>query len=201
MKSKNQKITIYFVLFSLILVVGIAYAILQANLQINGTTKIASNTWDVHFKANTITPTVGSVTIDTTNNEQAATIDNASQVSYIVKLALPGDFYEFTVDVENTGSIDAMLDSISSKIKIGSGEEVEIIPTGQNRNLPAYLDYSVAYSDGTAIAAKQELLGNGGIETVKVRVEFKTDIEANELPQTDQTKQRVLLPVYGRDGP
>ena len=186
MKNRKQK-NIYLILFSLVLIVGVAYAILQANLQINGTTKIGANTWDVHFKANTITPTTGSVTIDTTNNEQAATIDNASQVSYVVKLAQPGDFYEFTVDVENTGSIDAMLDSISSKIKIGSGEEVEIIPTGQNRNIPSYLDYSVAYSDGTAIAAKQELLGNGGIETIKVRVEFKTDIEANDLPQTDQT--------------
>ena len=40
--------TTYFILFSLLLI-GVVYAILQANLQINGTAKIKDNTWDIHF--------------------------------------------------------------------------------------------------------------------------------------------------------
>ena len=44
MNKKNQKITSYFIILSL-LVIGVVYAILQANLQINGTAKISQNTW------------------------------------------------------------------------------------------------------------------------------------------------------------
>ena len=173
LREKNEKYKMIILILFLVIGIGIGYATLGANLKINGVANIPSSTWNVHFKSGSITPTTGSVAIDTTQGEQAATIDNSTQVSYAVKLALPGDFYEFTVQVENTGSIDAMIDSVSSKL--GTTE----ITTG---TLPTYINYSVAYSDGTPIAAKQILAASGGTETIKVRIEFKTDIEANQLP-------------------
>ncbi len=99
---------------------------------------------------------------------------------------MPGDFYEFTVDVENTGSIDAMLESVSSKL--GNTE----ITTG---TLPTYLEYSVAYSNGTPITAKQQL-NSGDTETIKVRLAFKTDIEVTDLPGTAQTLNLNLQMSY-----
>ena len=48
MRRNKNRITTYFILFSLLLI-GVIYAILQANLQINGTAKIQANTWDIHF--------------------------------------------------------------------------------------------------------------------------------------------------------
>ena len=74
-------------------------------LRINGVASISSSTWNI-FKTGCITLTNGSVTIDMSNNEQSATIDNAAQVSYAVTLTLPRDFYEFNIDIENTCSID-----------------------------------------------------------------------------------------------
>ncbi len=156
-------------------IMGIGYALLGANLKINGVAEIPASSWNVRFKAGSINVTNGSVTVDTTNNEKAATIDNATQVSYAVRLALPGDFYEFTVTAENTGSIDAMIDSVVSKL----GDTV--ITTG---TLPSYLDYSVTYSDGVTISPNQILASNTE-EEFKVRLEFKKDIETSELPSSN----------------
>ncbi|MBR2827989.1 MAG: hypothetical protein IKE70_02000, partial [Bacilli bacterium] len=172
-KDKRGKMVIAILL--LIAVIGVGYAALGANLKINGVANIPSASWDVHFKTGSIAVTSGSVT--GTNVTTAATITNPTQVDYSVKLALPGDFYEFTVTAENTGTIDAMIDSVSSKL--GTTE----ITTG---TLPSYIDYSVTYSDGIAIAPKHMLAKNTE-ETYKVRVAYKTDIEASELPQTTET--------------
>ena len=183
LKEKDKQGKMIIAILLLIAIIGVGYAALGANLKINGVANIPSAQWNVHFVQNSITPTTGSVAIDTANNEKAATVDSATEVSYKVKLALPGDFYEFTVDVTNEGSIDAMIDSISSKIKIGTGEEEEI--TTSPSNLPAYLDYSVSYSDGKSITAKQKL-DAGDTETIKVRLSYKTDITSTDLPTTNQ---------------
>jgi hypothetical protein len=160
----------YYIIAILVLVVGlgIGYSILQANLQINGTTKIGANQWKIHFKDIVVNP--DSVSIGT--GDTAATIDptNDCKVDYVITLSTPGDFYEFTVKVANDGTIDGMIDSISSKL---NGTEIT--------TLPAYLDYSVTYSDDVEIEEGQELK-KSTFETIKVRVEFKTNIESSQLP-------------------
>ncbi|MBQ3307243.1 MAG: hypothetical protein IJG68_03505, partial [Bacilli bacterium] len=115
MNRRNQKFTTYFVILSL-LVIGIVYAILQANLQINGTTKISSNMWDIHF--NNIQINNDSVSIGT--GDSPATIDpnDTSKVDFSVTLSTPGDFYEFTVDVVNSGTIDGMIGSLTTTLKV-----------------------------------------------------------------------------------
>ncbi|MBR2828394.1 MAG: hypothetical protein IKE70_04100 [Bacilli bacterium] len=162
---------------ALIGIMGLGYAFLHADLKINGVASIPSLSWNVRFKANSINVTTGSVPIDTTNNEQAARIDDDTNLSYKVRLGLPGDFYEFTVVVENTGNIDAMIDSISSKL--GDTE----ITTG---TLPSYLTYTVTYSDGIEIQPKQ-ILAKNTEETLKVRLEFKKDVQASQLPSLATT--------------
>ena len=171
-KSNNLKLS----LVALLLVVTIGYATLQTNRTINGTSKINNSTWNVHF--NNPTVSTGSVAIDTTKyaNAQAATKDSATSVSYNVLLSEPGDFYEFTVPVQNEGTIDAMIDTITSTIKIGTGAVQNIT----SETLPSWLNYSVTYSDGGAIAPKHEL-NAGTTETYKVRVEFKRDITNAQL--------------------
>lgn len=167
-KDRRGKMVIAVLL--LIAIIGVGYAALGANLKINGVANIPSASWDVHFKTGSIAVTSGSVT--GTNVTTAATITNPTQVDYAVKLALPGDFYEFTVIAENTGTIDAMIDSVVSK----KGDVV--ITTG---TLPSYIDYSVTYADGIEIQSKH-ILSKNTEETYKVRIEFKKDIEASELP-------------------
>ena len=166
MNKNHKKITTYFVLFSLLLI-GIIYAILQANLQINGIAKIKANSWDIHF--DNVQINENSVSIGT--GDSAATIDpeNNCKVDFSVTLSLPGDFYEFTVDAVNDGSIDAMIDSTNNTFQVD----------GVDSDIPDYLNYSVTYFNGVAIEPKHKLAHNS-TETYLVRVEYKTDIE--ELP-------------------
>ena len=158
----------------LLLVVGLSvgYALLRTNLTINGTSKIKGNTWDIHF--DNLVVSTGSVELST-DDVAAAIGSNTTEVSYTVTLNQPGDYYEFTVDAVNAGSIDGMVESVTSKLNDA------VITT-----LPAYLDYSVSYSDGVTISPNQYLKA-GETETYKVRIEFKKDIESTDLPTSVQT--------------
>ena len=180
MNRRNQKITTYFVILSL-LVIGIVYAILQANLQINGIAKIKSNSWDIHF--NNIQVNEDSVSIGT--GDSPATIDpeNNCKIDFEVTLSLPGDFYEFTVDVVNAGTIDGMIGSLTTSLKVDN----VVVDT-----VPDYLNYTVTYEDGSEIL-EIHLLEKNKQETYKVRLEFRTDIE--ELPETT-TISTSLEPVF-----
>ena len=180
MRRNNKQVTTYFILFSLLLI-GVVYAILQANLQINGTAKIQSNTWDIHF--DNIQVNSNSVAIGT--GDSAAIIDpeNNCKVDFEVTLSIPGDFYEFTIDVVNAGTIDGMIGELNKTLKVNN-EVVE--------ETPDYLDFFVTYSDGVEIEENHKITA-GTTETYLVRLEFKTDIE--ELPQAT-TITTSLEPQY-----
>ena len=77
-----------------------------------------------------------------------------------------------------------MIDVISSKL---NNEEIT--------TLPAYLNYSITYSDGVPLQKNQELKANSS-ETYKVRIEYKRDIEANQLPETTQTLNLSFSVTY-----
>ena len=178
---KKTKRRAKYLLLLLILCISVGYAILQSNLTINGTAHMNNPTWDIHW--NNVQVTNGSVT--GSNVTSPATIDSAkTTVSYSIKLPKPGDFYEFTVDAVNGGTIDGMIDTISSKL---NGTEIS--------NLPDYLNYSVTYSDGVVIQANQELKA-GTSETYKVRIEFKKDITNAQLPESIQTLNLSFTVTY-----
>ncbi len=169
---KNKKRN--YLLLLLLLIVGLStgYALLQTNLKINGSSKVKGSSWDIHFE--NLNVTSGSVALS--NGDVAATIQSSrTDITYTVSLNLPGDYYEFTVDAVNAGSVDGMIESVTSKLNN------QPITT-----LPAYLKYSVTYSDGVGLTPNQYLKA-GDSETYKVRVEFKKDIEEAILPATAQT--------------
>ena len=179
--KNNIKKNIVFVLLLLIVGLSVGYSLLSTNLQINGSSKIKGSSWDIHFE-NVV---VNTDSVSLTTGDVAATIQSSTtEVSYTITLNKPGDFYEFTVDAVNAGSVDGMIDSVTSKLND------TVITT-----LPAYLDYSVSYSDGVAIFPNQ-LLKAGESETYKVRVEFKKDIENSQLPATAQTLTFHFEVVY-----
>ncbi len=173
---RNKKKNLMPLLVILLLGISLGYALLSQDLTILGTSKVKGNTWDIHFENVVINS--NSVTLSTGDVAAAIDANDDTLVNYTVTLNVPGDFYEFTVDAVNDGTVDGMIGSITSKLN-----NVAISSTNQ---IPAYLDYSVTYEDGTAIAANH-LLEAGDSETYKVRVEFKRDIEESDLPTTDQS--------------
>ena len=180
MRRKNTQMTTNILIISLLLI-GVVYALLQSNLQINGIAKILHNTWDVHF--DNIQVNEDSVPI--VENDSQATIDpeNNCKIDFEVTLNIPGDFYEFTVDVVNEGTIDGMIGTLNKTLTINN----EIV-----QEVPDYLNYSITYDDGVEIEENHKVSA-GTVETYKVRLEFKTDIE--ELPQA-ATIVTSLEPQY-----
>ena len=168
--KKRRKQSLLFGIILLMLGLGLGYAYLTTNLSIEGIADIDSNTWDVYWDNAQVT--AGSVSGDQVT--QAPTIDtDKTTVSFHVRLSQPGDYYEFTVDAVNDGSIDAMIDTINKTIN-------------NSTTIPEYLNYTVTYDDDIEITNNQ-LLASGDAETYKVRVEYRTDIETSQLPDTAQT--------------
>ena len=172
-KKKNNMILLLLVLLGSL---GIGYALLTQELTINGLSKVKANTWDIHFE--NLVPNQNNVALST--GDVAAVIDTNTEtdITYTVTLQKPGDFYEFTVDVVNEGTIDGMVGTVTSKLN-------DVVIDSEHP-LPAYLNYSVTYSDGREILPNH-LLAVGATETYKVRLEYKLDISQNDLPSTAQT--------------
>ena len=94
--------------------------------------------------------------------------ESLTGIVYEVDLDTPGQFFEFTMDVKNSGSIDAMLD--------------EVIGTTLTTEQQKYLAYIVTYDGGTSLE-KNDKLAVGATEKIKVRIEFKKDVTAEDLPK------------------
>ena len=178
MKKRNKPR--YSLLLLLLLFISLGYALLQSNLNINGIAEIEDSKWDIHW--DNVQIKEGSVS---TSNANKATINSSKTiVSYNITLDKPGDFYEFTVDAVNEGTIDAMIDTISSKM---NGAEIT--------TLPEYLEYSVTYSDGVELQPNQELKIDTS-EKYKVRIAFKKNINASQLPTEPVELNMVFIVNY-----
>ena len=180
MRRKNTQMTTNILIVSLLLI-GVVYALLQANLQINGIAKILNNTWDVHF--DNIQVNENSVSIESGDSAAAIDPENNCKVDFEVTLNLPGDFYEFTIDVVNSGTIDGMIGTLNKTLIINNETLSEV---------PDYLNYSITYDDGVEIEENHKVSA-GTVETYLVRLEFKSDIE--ELPEA-ATIVTSLEPQY-----
>ena len=145
-----------FFIFVLILFLSIGFAYLTANLDVTGTIAFRENTWNVHL--DNIVVEEDSVDADTpTINTDKDT------VNFNISLTRPGDYYEFYVDVVNAGTMDATLDSTVKSTLTG--------------NYLTNLNYNVTYYSDRALT-KGDLLRVGCKERIKVRVEYKYDVDS-----------------------
>ena len=170
MSRKKRKRT-YTLFIVVVLCITIGYAYLYTQLTINGTSKISKASWSVYwdniqFGANNITNVTIPATIQT----------GKTAIVFKIRLHEPGDTYEFTVDAKNDGSVNAMVNVVSSGVYASNGTTP--------RNLPDYLEYTITYSDGLPIA-QNHLLASNSSERYKVRVHYKEDTTAAQLPSTN----------------
>jgi len=173
---KDRKILYGILTIALVCVftLTIAYAALNAVLTIQGTAQVSSADWDIHL-AN---PKVASGSA-TTNVPQ---IKTNSTMDFTTTLNMPGDFYEFTVDVVNGGSIDAMIDSVVKTPELTTAQA-------------KYLKYEITEQNGESINTKQNIAA-GATTPIKVRLEYRNDLSASDLPTTSDTLSLSLTLVY-----
>ncbi len=162
-KKQNDQLKISILLF-LLLVIGIGYAYLTSNLSISGAAQVTGNTWDIHF-AN-IQIKSGSISASS-----IPTIDsNKTSIAYSVYLAKPGDYFEFTADIVNAGTIPGIV-SLSSL-------------TGLDPQYLNVIDYSITYDYGLPVNVN-DILNDGATKTIKIRTYYKEDITKESLPSTN----------------
>ena len=155
-----------------VVVMSVGYANFTAKLDINGTANVGASSWSVKFDEGSYDETNGSVSVA----ESDRTIVETS-MTYEVSLTKPGDFYEFTIDVQNSGTFDANLTGIT----------LTALTEAQKK----YLVYEVYYN-GTKYTATTEnitdvVLASKTSAPVKVKVQYIQPDKASDLPESEQS--------------
>ncbi len=138
----------------------IVYAALNAVLTISGNARVSAADWDIYLANPKVTNGSATTTVPS--------IITSSTVEFSTTLNMPGDFYEFTIDVVNSGSIDAMIEKVTKTPEL-TVEQAK------------FLKYEVNYANGESIANKQTIAA-GVTMPIKVRVEYRNDLVASDLP-------------------
>ena len=175
MLYRRNKRALYITLFALFLVlISVGYAYITSTLKINGTTKISKNTWDVHFEDITMMK-------NTISAAEPTLTSSDTIINFTANLKVPTDEYAFGVYIVNDGSIDAMVS--------------DVVKSGITTNQEKYTEFSVTYSDGQEIKEKDKL-GAGERLPIKVKVRYKDDITAADLPSSDQNLSLSVTITY-----
>ena len=152
------------VLFS-VFTLTVVYAALSTTLNITGTAQVTAASWDIYLDNVQLNSQSATTTV--------ATITDKVTATFSTTLTNPGDFYEFTVDVVNNGSIDAMIDSVTKTPELTDNQK-------------KYLNYIVEYQNGESINTKHLVEKNSYVR-LKVKVVFRKDISASDLPSASET--------------
>ena len=176
-KLLQDRKTLYLVLGIVMVSVftlSIAYAAMSTVLEIHGNSEVVASSWDIHLE--NVKVKSGSVSAN------APSISGTSSVGFDVELNTPGEYYEFTVDVVNEGSIDAMIDSVVKTPELTSEQA-------------KYIKYEITYENGESVSTKQTLK-KGTSTPIKVRVEYRKDLVVGDLPSTATELSLKLTLVY-----
>lgn len=180
--NKNKRNKKLFLMLILVLAVSIGYAAIATTLKINGTTTVKGARWNVYWE----NPQVTSGSVTTTEPQLS---ENDTIATYDITLNEPGDFYEFTIDAVNAGSINAKIAENGIKNTVYENDGTTV------KTLPAYIGYTVTYADNDEVITEGDILekANGSTPTkkkYKVKVWYKTDIDQSILnTSTDETMQ------------
>ena len=151
---RRDRKTLYIILSIVIvsvLALTVVYAALSTTLNINGNAEVTAASWDIYL--NNIQLNSSSATT------APPTITNKTTASFSTTLSKPGDFYEFTIDVVNNGTIDAMIDSVTKTPELTTEQA-------------KYLNYIIEYQNGESISNKQ-LVSKSSYVRLKIKLELE----------------------------
>ena len=159
-KDRKFLITTLSLAIVCIFTLTIAYSALSAVLTISGNARVSAADWDIYLSNPRVTN--GSATTN------LPVIKTSSTLEFETTLNMPGDFYEFVVDVVNGGDIDAMIENVVKTPDL-TAEQAK------------FLKYEITYQNNESITTKQ-LLAKDTTMPIKVRVEYRKDLNNSDLP-------------------
>ena len=174
-ESRKLQLIILMALVCLVGTLSIAYAVLSTTLNINGHAEITAASWDIYF--DNIQINSGSV-----EATKYPIVVNSRTIDFVVGLKEPGDYYKFTVDIVNNGTIDAMIDSV---VKTPELTETQA----------KYIKYEIEYTDGNSINSKQ-LLSKGEARTMSVLVAYRSDVLSANIPTDGESLNLSFTMIY-----
>ena len=181
--KKSKKFRKMLLLVIVVLAISIGFAFLSSQLGIYGTSQIYNSRWNIHWDPDSVEVSPGSV--DATDPVVSTSTNSNDTVTFSADFTLPGEYYEFTIDAQNEGTIDGELDS--SGIVKGIYEEDGLT----TKTLPDYLEYTVTYDDD-ATPNTGDVLEAGTSQKYKVRLYYKTN--SSEIPMDDDiTTYKVVI--------
>ena len=169
-KKKNTQMFVIAILAVAVLTMSVGFAAFTQTLDISGNVSVASSSWNIQFDTSSYQESAGSVTVAADNR----TISGTS-MTYNVTLTKPGDFYEFTVNVKNTGTFDANLTGIS----------MNSLTTEQAKYLTYEITYNGTEYTTTTSSLSVALAKTSGVAPVKVRVEYIQPDNPADLPSSE----------------
>ena len=200
MRSKRQNKKL--LLLILLLTVTVGFALLSTTLQINGISRIKGNIWNIHWDSTSIR--INNDSIATATGPEVSTVTTTDDtVAFEVNLELPGEFFEFTVDAVNEGTIDGYINNVSKFIY----DKDDYDTNGDNATAldPEDITFTVVYDDNGEEPASGDMLAKRvdaqtpTTRRYKVRVEFNED--ATSVPEEDITYMCVFKTTYGQNAP
>ena len=188
MESKENRVrnVVLGVLAVSLLGLTVAYAQLTQRLNINGTAKSKSNTWDIHFE-NLKSTVTGHAVLSQDN--PLTIVSNSTTISGSVgNLSLPGDSIVYTFDIANKGTISAQLsaDPIISTPECSSNDATGATVVCEN------VIYTLTYADGSKIKTG-DILEKGEKKAAKLTLSLKNSMSAVPSAEVDITNIAAVL--------
>ncbi|MBR3211218.1 MAG: hypothetical protein IKF71_04705 [Bacilli bacterium] len=171
-KNKKKQIILYIVL--LLMFLGLGYAFLNTSLLIDGTTSFRANEWNVYIDENSFSVLPGSVSGAKVISAPSISEDT---ISFRISLTEPGDYYAYTFDVVNDGSIDAMIGNVDG----------DYTTTGDS-NFLRFLNLEARYAYGLGYKTHDRIRANSRT-TIMMWLRYKNakELSPNYLPTVDST--------------
>ena len=152
-------IVLCFIMIS-VFTLTIAYAALSVTLTIQGSARVTSSDWDIYL---------GNQKIEESSVADSTLSVDGTEANFNATFNIPGDYYEFTIDIINAGDIDATVTSVNK--------------SSLTQEQAKLFNYTVRYENGSSISANQKL-DKGSYLRLLVRVEYRKDINNTDLPNS-----------------
>ena len=170
-KYRKRKLPRYFFIISLalFLFVGIGYSVINSNLSMQGNVVRKATTWNIGFD----NPVFDTESI----SSPTPTITNGTTMTMNVTLTNPGDIYAFTVDLKNTGSVPALINTLTI--------------TELTEEQQKYLRWKVEYEDESTPSVG-DVLKAGETKKLHIYLEYKK-LRATDLYPTSNVNLTLTI--------
>ena len=175
--ERDKKNIVVGMLLAAICIMSVGYAALAQQLTVNGTVQITSK-WEVQI---TDVSKYGSASVGVTTKEGYPKY-TATTAEFDVELTSPGDTITYALTITNSGTLNAVLDSITTIATDANKNETSL--TGINNE--DAIQYEV-----TGVTKGTKLSANNGTNIVYVKVTYNP--EYSEQPTEEQAQKHIAI--------